>query len=97
MIVRPIEATAIPHTYIEQMNTVKIRSVISALFIASAILGGSAACAAKTEVQLLASCLDNAGVAYRIENGAVVVTQYADKGSEETRDAAEACMGIADD
>ena len=61
-----------------------------------AVLGGTTSCAAESEIDALTNCLDDAGVIYSVEDGAVVVDQYAEEDSEQTRAAAQACLDLAD-
>jgi len=61
-----------------------------------AVLGATTSCAAESEIDALTNCLDDADVTYSVEDGAVIVNQYAEKDSEQTRAAAQACLELAD-
>ncbi|WEO78369.1 hypothetical protein BJQ94_04845 [Cryobacterium sp. SO2] len=78
------------------MTAYRVRRVVAGFAVAAAVLGGTAACAAESEIDVIMNCLDDAGVTYSVEDGAVVVDQYAEEDSDRTSKAARACLDLID-
>lgn len=81
--------------YIGRMIADRARRVVAGVAVTVAVLGGTAACAAESEIDVITNCLDDAGVAYSVEGGAVVIDQYGQEDAEQSR-AARACSELAD-
>jgi hypothetical protein len=74
----------------------RVRAVLAASAVAMAVVGGTASCATPSDLDAFTSCLDDAGVEYSVQDGAVVVNHYANEGSDDERNAARVCSELVD-